>query len=84
MYVFVIEGGFLIYGNTTTERCVFTMPKASASNKYNYMGKLLFYRLAAADRPEYCFTKDFFYLILFLKFIFEPNFFQIHLKKSWG
>jgi len=49
-----------------------------------------FYGLAA-DRQEYCFTKDFclffffffFFFLLFLNFIFEPQqlFFQIRVKK---
>jgi len=47
-----------------------------------------FYGLAA-DRQEYCFTKDFlflffFFFLLFLKFIFEPQqlLFQIRVKNS--
>jgi len=48
---------------------------------------LLIYYGLAADRQEYCFTKEFFFfffLLLFLKFIFEPQqlFFQLRIKNS--
>jgi len=46
----------------------------------------IFYGLAA-DRQEYCFTKDIFFIFLFfLKFIFEPKplFFQIRIENSLG